>query len=208
MNFNKLFPCAVAACFCLTITTTAFAQKGETRARLSSQIAVVADIDDVAISSDDPVIISEASAEEAKLTRIPTATTSSLHQLISTAIDERLGARYRWGATGPSAFDCSGFVWSIYQAAGISFERASARTLWSRFEAPTEEEKYKFGTLVFFSNLAHVGVVADENGFYHASRHHGVVYSPFNEYWLKRLDGFRKVPAATPSLAMAAKPVR
>jgi hypothetical protein len=50
--------------------------------------------------------------------------------------------------------------------------------------------------LVFFSGLAHVGVVADQNGFYHASRHHGVVYSPFNEYWVKRIDGFRKVPPA------------
>ena len=43
--------------------------------------------------------------------------------------------------------------------------------------------------------LAHVGVVADEHGFYHASRRHGVIYSPFNEYWTKRIDGFRKVPA-------------
>ena len=87
-------------------------------------------------------------------------------------------------------------VWSTFQAAGIPFERASARTLWSHFSAPAPEEQYKFGTLVFFSNLAHVGTVADEHGFYHASRHHGVVYSPFNEYWLKRIDGFRKVPAA------------
>ena len=104
----------------------------------------------------------------------------------------------RGRATGPSSFDCSGFVWSIYQSAGLGFERASARTLWSRFAAPDPEEQYKFGTLVFFSNLAHVGIVADEKGFYHASRHHGVVYSPFNEYWLKRIDGFRKVPVTVP----------
>jgi len=114
--------------------------------------------------------------------------------LISSAIDERLGTRYRWGGTGPKGFDCSGFVWSIFQSAGIDFERGSARNLWGRFEAPAPEERYKFGTLVFFSNLAHVGVVVDEHGFYHASRHHGVVYSPFNDYWVSRIDGFRKVP--------------
>jgi cell wall-associated NlpC family hydrolase len=56
------------------------------------------------------------------------------------------------------------------------------------------EEQFKFGTLVFFSGLRHVGVVADEHGFYHASRRHGVIYSEFNEYWLKRIDGFRRVP--------------
>jgi cell wall-associated NlpC family hydrolase len=115
---------------------------------------------------------------------------------MTAAIDQRLGARYSYGATGPSAFDCSGFVWSIYQAAGIDFERGSARSLWARFTAPAPEEQYKFGNLVFFSNLAHVGVVADEHGFYHASRHHGVVYSPFNDYWLARVDGFRKVPTS------------
>jgi peptidoglycan endopeptidase LytE len=114
--------------------------------------------------------------------------------LLMSAIDQRLGAPYRWGATGPNRFDCSGFVWSIFQATGINFERASARNLFVRFEPAPEEEQFKFGTLVFFSNLKHVGVVADERGFYHASRRQGVIYSEFSEYWLKRIDGFRRVP--------------
>jgi cell wall-associated NlpC family hydrolase len=92
------------------------------------------------------------------------------------AIDERLGSPYRWGATGPNRFDCSGFVWSIFQASGINFERESARSLFAHFEPAPEGQQFKFGTLVFFSGLTHVGVVADEHGFYHASRHHGVVY--------------------------------
>ena len=121
--------------------------------------------------------------------------------LLMAAIDQRLGSRYRWGATGPNRFDCSGFVWSIYQATGINFERASARNLFARFEPAPEGQQFKFGTLVFFSGLKHVGVVADEHGFYHASRHHGVIYSEFNEYWLKRIDGFRRVPLQAPVLA-------
>ena len=127
--------------------------------------------------------------------------------LLMAAIDQRLGTPYRWGATGPDRFDCSGFVWSIYQATGINFERASARTLFSRFEAPAEGEQFKFGTLVFFSGLAHVGVVVDEHGFYHASRHHGVIYSKFDDYWTKRIDGFRRVPltTATPESPAIAK---
>lgn len=113
---------------------------------------------------------------------------------LMSAIDQRLGTPYRWGATGPTRYDCSGFVWAIYQATGINFERVSARNLFARFEAPPVEDEFKFGTLVFFSGLTHVGVVADEHGFYHASRRHGVIYSEFNEYWLKRIDGFRRVP--------------
>jgi cell wall-associated NlpC family hydrolase len=127
---------------------------------------------------------------------IGSSSTNFLHlqPALMAAIDQRLGARYRWGAEGPDRFDCSGFVWSIYNATGITFERGSARTLFARFAPAAAEEEYKFGTLVFFSGLTHVGVVADEHGFYHASRRHGVIYSPFNEYWLKRIDGFRRVP--------------
>jgi cell wall-associated NlpC family hydrolase len=146
---------------------------------------------------DEPVVIATAAPEDIKAPKIlstSSGSTFSFQRLISAAIDERLGARYRWGATGPSAYDCSGLVWSIFHSAGIDFERASARSLWAQFAPPAENEKYKFGTLVFFRNLAHVGIVADERGFYHASRHHGVIYSSFNEYWLSRLDGFRKVP--------------
>jgi len=66
--------------------------------------------------------------------------------------------------------------------------------LYARFAPPTADEQYKFGTLVFFNGLSHVGVVADENGFYHASRRHGVVYAPFEGYWGKHIDGFRRVP--------------
>jgi cell wall-associated NlpC family hydrolase len=189
---KRLFPYALAACFSLgMIAQTAFAQSAD----MGLHQLAKASVSNLPVADDDPVIISLASAEDIKNSALVTASaTNHFQQLMTAAIDQRLGSPYVWGATGPSAFDCSGFVWSIYQSAGIDFERGSARTLWSRFSAPAPGEQYKFGTLVFFSNLAHVGVVADEHGFYHASRHHGVVYSPFNDYWLARIDGFRQVP--------------
>ena len=193
MFSKRLFPYALAACFSLgMIAQTAVAQHADMSL---SQLAKASANTPLPVSDDDPIIISLASAEDIKnATSSVSPTGNRFQQLMTAAIDQRLGARYVWGATGPSAFDCSGFVWSIFQSAGIDFERGSARTLWSRFSAPAPGEQYKFGTLVFFSNLAHVGVVADEHGFYHASRHHGVVYSPFNDYWLARIDGFRQVP--------------
>jgi cell wall-associated NlpC family hydrolase len=190
---KRLFPYALAACFTLgTIAQTAFAQNTATHLH---QLTRASAISALPIADDDLIIISLASAEDIKAsTPATTSVGNRFRQLMTAAIDERLGAHYMWGATGPSAFDCSGFVWSIFKSAGVDFERGSARTLWSRFSAPAPQDQYKFGTLVFFSNLAHVGVVADEHGFYHASRHHGVVYSPFNDYWLSRIDGFRQVP--------------
>lgn len=196
MPFRKLFPYALAACFALVLPLTAVAQTGESQTRLVSKKFETRTFD-----VGDPVIISLASEEDIRASMPPLGKSGSslqFHQLITAAIDERLGSRYRWGGTGPSTFDCSGFVWSTFQSAGIDFERGSARTLWARFTAPAPGEQYKFGTLVFFSNLAHIGIVADENGFYHASRHHGVIYSPFNDYWVSRIDGFRKVPTTAP----------
>jgi peptidoglycan DL-endopeptidase LytE len=189
---KRLLPYALAACFPLgMITQTAFAQD---EAMSLHQLAKADAISTLPVPDDEPIIISLASAEDIKAATPATTRGNRFQLLMTAAIDQRLGARYVWGATGPSAFDCSGFVWSIFKSAGIDFERGSARALWDRFAAPAAGEQYKFGTLVFFSNLGHVGVVADEHGFYHASRHHGVVYSPFNDYWLARIDGFRQVP--------------
>ncbi len=195
MLLKKLFPYALAACFALaTFPLSVAAQTLETRQR---QVAQITRTYNLSALDKDPVIVSLASAEDIKAAKPSIGKRDAnlqFQQLITAAIDERLRARYAWGATGPSAFDCSGFVWSTFRSAGIDFERSSARTLWARFSAPAPGEQYTFGNLVFFSNLAHIGIVADEHGFYHASRHHGVVYSPFNEYWLSRVDGFRKVP--------------
>lgn len=194
MTLRNWFPYAIAASLTLSMMSVAVvAQTGEIRQR---QIASTDQALNRIVVNDDPVVLSVAPAADLKAASVatPTLASAQFQQMMLAAIDQRLGARYSWGATGPSAFDCSGFVWSTFQSIGINFERSSARTLWSRFAPATPEEEMKFGTLVFFSNLRHIGIVADANGFYHASRHHGVVYSPFNDYWLSRIDGFRRVP--------------
>ena len=109
------------------------------------------------------------------------------------AIKSRYGIPYRYGSTGPNRYDCSGFVWSAFQEAGISFTRQSARTLWSQSEPVYGDDRYKFGTLVFLNGLGHMGIVADENGFYHASSSKGITYSPFAGYWSSRIVGFRRL---------------
>jgi cell wall-associated NlpC family hydrolase len=109
------------------------------------------------------------------------------------AIRSRYGIPYRYGSTGPYSYDCSGFVWSAFQEAGINFTRASAASLWSQSEPVEGADRFKYGTLVFMNGLGHVGIVADENGFYHASSSKGITYSPFAGYWANRIVGFRRL---------------
>jgi cell wall-associated NlpC family hydrolase len=215
-----IFPRALFVCLALgTYSLSALAQTPEARPRLVKPISMSWE---PYAGAEKPAAVSEAKNEtphamaESKpgaglgLLSRSTAGLTKYQPLLSAAIDQRLGSVYRWGSTGPDRFDCSGFVWSTFHAAGIEFERGSARTLWARFEAPVPEDTMKFGTLVFFTGLTHVGIVVDEKGFYHASRHHGVVYQAFNKYWLAHIDGFRRVPlpVATPApVPTAAIPV-
>jgi cell wall-associated NlpC family hydrolase len=113
---------------------------------------------------------------------------------IMRGIESRFGIPYRYGSTGPNRYDCSGFVWSVFNEAGINFTRQSARSLWAMSEPVTGDERFKFGTLVFLNGLGHMGIVADENGFYHASSSKGITYSTFKGYWEGRIVGFRRLP--------------
>jgi cell wall-associated NlpC family hydrolase len=213
MSFCRLFPRPLAATFVLTLfalsaqaqtatrprqatadaqpTTTTGAQS---RSRLETDIFVVESA---------PEAEAEPEASKPQF-GVPTAKLGFIELSMLTAIEERLGVPYRMGTEGPYRYDCSGFVWSVFQQAGVGFERTSARSLWNTYAPPTEDEKYKFGTLVFFNNVHHVGIVADENGFYHASTSRGVVYSRFDDYWTKRINGFRRVPLAQGSTFVAA----
>lgn len=111
------------------------------------------------------------------------------------SISAKLGIPYLYGSAGPNRYDCSGFVWAVFKDAGIDFERSSARTLW-QMSIPVEgDERFKFGTLVFFNNLGHIGIVADKEGFYQASSSKGITYSKFEGYWQNRIVGFRRLPA-------------
>ncbi|MDQ6786597.1 MAG: C40 family peptidase [Acidobacteriota bacterium] len=115
------------------------------------------------------------------------------NQKLLGAIQSRIGTPYLYGSSGPNRYDCSGLVWSVFQEAGFSFERASVRTLWQNSEPVSGADQYKVGTLIFLNGLAHIGIVADENGFYHASSSHGVMYSRFDGYWKDRIVGFRRM---------------
>ena len=201
MPFRSMFPRALAVCLVLGLTAAHAGAQTITRPRQvggEAQTSTTTTMTggEARLENDVYVVSAAPEAEEETSGVAPArrADAGEFELMMLAAIDRRLGVPYRLGTQGPTRYDCSGFVWSVFQSVGVDFERSNARTFWNEFLPVREGEKYKFGTLVFFNNLQHVGIVVDENGFYHASSSKGVTYSPFNEYWSKRITGFRRIP--------------
>jgi cell wall-associated NlpC family hydrolase len=131
-----------------------------------------------------------------KLLNPPLSFTNDPTAVLRSAILKRLGIRYRFYGIDDSGYDCSGFVWRVFQDAGADFQRVAARSLWNQLPEAQGEETRQFGTLVFFNGLKHVGIVRDANTFFHASSSKGVTISEFAGYWEKRITGFRRAPLA------------
>ncbi len=145
-----------------------------------------------------PTILASPAANSAPNSAMKTSAASSglaaFNQRLLQSMYARMGIPYVYGSQGPNTYDCSGLVWSVFKEAGVDLERTSAATMWNKFEPASDEDKYKFGTLVFFNRLGHIGIVIDSETFYQASSSKGVTISKFAGYWEKRIVGFRRVP--------------
>jgi cell wall-associated NlpC family hydrolase len=159
---------------------------------LTNQLVVVPEIKQPLVKKTASMGAMHAASASIAAGRLAYSSSASLQ--IMRGIESRLGIPYRYGSSGPNRYDCSGFVWSVFNEAGINFSRSSARSLWTMSVPVSGGDQYKFGTLVFLNGLGHIGIVADENGFYHASSSKGITYSPFKGYWEKRIVGFRRLP--------------
>jgi len=92
----------------------------------------------------------------------------------------QLGKPYRYGGTGPDAFDCSGLTQQAWRAAGISIPRTT-RTQ-ARAGAVVSLDRIQPGDLViFYADDSHVGLYAG-NGKVIVSPHRGAVvrYAPLH----------------------------
>jgi cell wall-associated NlpC family hydrolase len=81
-----------------------------------------------------------------------------------------LGAPYRYGGSGPTAFDCSGLVSYVHQGIGIQVPRTAAE----QYQAATPVNKADLapGDLLFFRTrgrgVSHVAIYAGAGRFVHA----------------------------------------
>ncbi|MDR0880548.1 MAG: C40 family peptidase [Clostridioides sp.] len=87
------------------------------------------------------------------------------------------GKPYRWGATGPSSFDCSGLTSYVYKnAANMSIPRVSRDQ--AKAGVAVSRASLRPGDLVFFgsgSNITHVGMYVGDSKFIHSPQTGDVV---------------------------------
>lgn len=108
-----------------------------------------------------------------------------------------LGGKYVWGATGPDAFDCSGFTQYIYKHAyGKTIPRVSYEQ--AKFGEKVNRNELQPGDLIFFDTMnkgrvSHVGIYIGNNKFIHASNSRtGIIESELKGYYEKKYLGARR----------------
>ncbi|MEV7011077.1 C40 family peptidase [Streptosporangium sp. NPDC051022] len=80
---------------------------------------------------------------------------------------KQIGDPYRWGASGPGAFDCSGLVQYAWRKAGVSLPRITT----SQYRAVRKKvswSKLRPGDLLFFYGKGHVGMYVGHGRMVHS----------------------------------------
>lgn len=125
---------------------------------------------------------------------IPTSASSDVVRITQTY----LGARYVWGGSDPSGFDCSGLTWYVYHQLGVRLPGGSIQQFSSRYgRFIRSTSSLAPGDLAFFerttdeTGITHVGIYVDNNKMIAArSERLGVRYvSLLDPFWSSRFVG-------------------
>lgn len=124
------------------------------------------------------------------------AASSKAGQVLSIARTQ-LGVPYAWGGTTSSGFDCSGYLYYVYNRAGITIPRTNTIGYYaSSFTVSSPQP----GDLVFFKNtyrpgISHVGIYIGNNSFIHAGGDRVQITSLNDSYWGKHFDSYKRLNA-------------
>ncbi|WP_341778941.1 C40 family peptidase [Levilactobacillus sp. HBUAS70063] len=131
-------------------------------------------------------------------TTTASAASNSSFKSVYKVAKSHLGARYVYGATGPSAFDCSGFTSYIYKKGAKTTLPRTAQAQYNKYKHVSYKNIQK-GDLVFFgyskSSISHVGMYIG-NGKMIDAQNRGVVREAVHAPWWHAV-GYARVTTAT-----------
>lgn len=109
----------------------------------------------------------------AETNQSPIAVASSKGEEVVNYAKQFLGAKYVYGGSGPSTFDCSGFTMYVYKHFGVSLSHSA--TAQSKNGTYVAKADLQPGDLVFFKDyqtmdgIGHCGIYIGDGNFIHAS---------------------------------------
>ncbi len=119
------------------------------------------------------------------------------NQLVNEMFDY-IGVPYQWGGTSPSGFDCSGFIYFMFNRSGVDMDRSTSHDLYQTGMS-VNRNQLQPGDLVFFAvnqtgDISHVGFYTGENSFVSATSSKGIwEYGMDNAYWSQYYVGAKRV---------------
>jgi cell wall-associated NlpC family hydrolase len=128
----------------------------------------------------------------------PATPAGDAYAISGTALSLR-GAPYRTGGSDPSGFDCSGFVWYVFDRHGIHVPRTVAEQF--QTGAHVDNADVRAGDLLFFDTIgrgahaSHVAISIGGDEFVHAPSTKGEVRVERlgSSYWGPRFLEARRV---------------
>lgn len=112
---------------------------------------------------------SKASSAKSSRSQTRSETGSSKGATALAFAKQQVGKPYRFGATGPDAYDCSGLTLAAWKAAGVSLNRTS-QAQFGNGRAVAKAELQPGDLVFFYGNLSHVGLYAGNGMLLHAPR--------------------------------------
>lgn len=124
-----------------------------------------------------------AQASEAKDTSTPSATYATGQEVADFAL-QYVGYNYKWAGISPeTGFDCSGFVYYVYQQFGYELNRTAAAQ--AENGSHVEADSLEPGDVLCFykgSYIGHAGIYIGDGNYVHSQDSAtGVVVSPLSE---------------------------
>ncbi|EGA90081.1 peptidoglycan hydrolase [Planococcus donghaensis MPA1U2] len=124
----------------------------------------------------------------------PPVNSGAISTLITSATSY-LGTPYKWAGSAPGGFDCSGYIYYVYNQAGFSVPRTNTTGFYALSSPVSSPE---VGDLVFFKDtyrpgISHMGILIGNNSFIHAGGDRVQITSLNDKYWSSKFDSYKRL---------------